>query len=136
MGRVDDDSPRARLNATADLCGGDLILECERAASRRNPRDRDPKRWSKTGLAPLPLHGSPRTEPRRLGADLRTIAPQSPKARRPIMDGGHFHCGSDDRSIGSCPLECRDHPEKTTPWRQDRDDIEQALHPKTKYSRP
>ena len=26
----------------------DLILECERAASRRNPRDRDPKRWSKS----------------------------------------------------------------------------------------
>ena len=69
------------------------------------------------------------------GADLRTIATQSPNARRPIMNDGHFHCGSDHRSMGSCPPECRDHPEKTTPWRQDRDDIEQALHPKTTYSR-
>jgi hypothetical protein len=48
MGRVNDDSPRIRLEAAADLCGVNLILECERAASRRNPRDRDPKRWSKT----------------------------------------------------------------------------------------
>jgi len=43
MGRADDDSPRTHLDAAADL-----ILECERAASRRNPRHRDPKRWSKT----------------------------------------------------------------------------------------
>ena len=48
MPRVDDHSPRARLDPPADLCGVDLILECERAASRRNPRHRDPKRWSKT----------------------------------------------------------------------------------------
>ena len=26
----------------------DLILACERAASRRNPRDRDPARWNKS----------------------------------------------------------------------------------------
>ena len=47
MGRVDDDS-RARLNATGELCGVDLILEGECAASRRNPRDRNPKQWSKS----------------------------------------------------------------------------------------
>jgi hypothetical protein len=48
MARADDRSPRGRLDATADLCGVDLILECEHAASRRNPRDRDPKRWNKS----------------------------------------------------------------------------------------
>jgi hypothetical protein len=48
MGRADDDSPRTHLDAAADLCGVDLILDCERAASRRNPRHRDPKRWSKS----------------------------------------------------------------------------------------
>ena len=48
MARPDDHSPRARRDAAADLSGVDLILECERAASRRNPRGRDPKRWSKT----------------------------------------------------------------------------------------
>ena len=48
MGRADDNSPRTHLDAAADLCGVDLILECERAASRRNPRHRDPKRWSKS----------------------------------------------------------------------------------------
>ena len=47
MGRVDD-SPLAHRDAAADLSGVDLILECERAASRRNSRDRDPKRWSRT----------------------------------------------------------------------------------------
>ena len=36
------------LHRSGELCGIDLILECERAASRRNPRDRNPKRWSKT----------------------------------------------------------------------------------------
>ena len=48
MGRADDDSPRTHLDAAADLSGVDLILECERAASRRNPHKLDPKRWSKT----------------------------------------------------------------------------------------
>jgi hypothetical protein len=48
MARADGDSPRARLNAAGELCGVDLILECECSSSRRNPRDRDPKRWSKT----------------------------------------------------------------------------------------
>ena len=46
MSRVDD-SPRARLDAAVEVCAVDLILECEYAASRRNPRDRDPKRWSR-----------------------------------------------------------------------------------------
>jgi hypothetical protein len=48
MARADDRSHRARRDAAADLCGVDLILECERAASRRNPSDRDPKQWSKS----------------------------------------------------------------------------------------
>ena len=48
MDPVDDDSLHTRLDTAADFCGVDLILECERAASRRNPRDRDPKRWSKS----------------------------------------------------------------------------------------
>jgi hypothetical protein len=47
MARVEHDSPRARQNA-ADLCDVDLIIACERAASRLNPRDRDPKKWSKS----------------------------------------------------------------------------------------
>ena len=48
MAQADHRSYRARRDAAADLCGVDLILECERAASRRNPRDRDPKQWSKS----------------------------------------------------------------------------------------
>jgi hypothetical protein len=48
MARANDGSPGARLDTAADLCGVDLILECERAASRLNPRDRDPKRWNKS----------------------------------------------------------------------------------------
>jgi len=48
MGRVDHNSPRARPDAAADLCGVDLILACECAASQRNPRDRDPTRWKKS----------------------------------------------------------------------------------------
>jgi hypothetical protein len=48
MARADDHSPRARRDAPADLSGVDLILECERAASRRNLHKLDPKRWSKT----------------------------------------------------------------------------------------
>ena len=48
MARADDQARRAIRDAAGELCGADLILECERAASRRNPRDRDPKRWTKT----------------------------------------------------------------------------------------
>jgi hypothetical protein len=48
MARADNRSHRAHRDPAADLCGVDLILECERAASRRNPRDRDPKQWSKS----------------------------------------------------------------------------------------
>ena len=52
MARADDHSPLARRAAADELCGVDLVLECERAASRRNPHDRDPKRWSKTASRP------------------------------------------------------------------------------------
>ena len=48
MGQADDDSPGASLHAAGELCGIDLILTCKSAASRRNPRNRDPKRWSKS----------------------------------------------------------------------------------------
>jgi hypothetical protein len=49
MARVEHDhSPPGRKNAAADLCDVELIIACERAASRRNPRDRDPKKWSKS----------------------------------------------------------------------------------------
>ena len=47
MARVDDGPPRARLDPAADLSGVDLILECERAASRRNPRDAIPNDGAK-----------------------------------------------------------------------------------------
>jgi len=48
MARADDQARPARHDSADELCGVDLILECERAASRRNPRDRDPERWTKT----------------------------------------------------------------------------------------
>jgi hypothetical protein len=48
MAQDDDHSPLPHRDAAADLCGVDLVLECERAAGRRNPRDRDPERWSKS----------------------------------------------------------------------------------------
>jgi hypothetical protein len=48
MARVDDHSPLARRDAADELCWVDLILECERAAGRRNPCHHDPRRWSKT----------------------------------------------------------------------------------------
>ena len=48
MARPDHQSRRARRDAADELCGVDLILECERAASRRNPRQRDPTRWNKS----------------------------------------------------------------------------------------
>lgn len=47
MARVDRDSSRGRQDAT-NLCDVDLIIACEHAASRRNPRDRGPKKWSKS----------------------------------------------------------------------------------------
>ena len=79
MARADDQARPARHDAADELCGVDLILECERAASRRNPRDRDPKRWTNTRCT-LPLHCGTRTKPRRLGADLRTIDPNQKPA--------------------------------------------------------
>jgi hypothetical protein len=36
------------LRAKADRFAVDLILDCERAASRRNPRDCDPTQWSRS----------------------------------------------------------------------------------------
>ena len=88
MGRADDHSPRARLDPPADLCGVDLILECERAASRRNPRHRDPKRWSKTAwrryLYTAATHQASWTWSASSGNRTQS------KARRPMMDGGLF----------------------------------------------
>src|SRR5271168_5180367 len=106
---------------------------------RQPPQSARPrsKTMEQDSLAPLPVHGSPRTEPRKLGADLRTIAPTPENARRPLMDGGLFYCRSDNNhSIGgSCPLECRDHRGTTTPWRQDRDRTELNHRATTKCSR-
>jgi hypothetical protein len=48
MDRADRSSQSMRLEAQADRVAVDLILDCERAASRRNPRDCDPTRWSRT----------------------------------------------------------------------------------------
>ena len=48
MDRADRSSRSRRLKALADRLAVDLILDCERAASRRNPRDCDPTRWSRT----------------------------------------------------------------------------------------
>ena len=48
MGHADRSSRSMLLKAQADRFAVDLILDCERAASRRNPRDCDPTRWSKT----------------------------------------------------------------------------------------
>ena len=48
MGHADRSSRSMLLKAQADRLAVDLILDCERAASRRNPRDCDPTRWSRT----------------------------------------------------------------------------------------
>ena len=48
MGHADRSSRSMLLKAQADRFAVDLILDCERAASRRNPRDCDPTRWSRT----------------------------------------------------------------------------------------
>lgn len=78
MGRADDRSRRARLDAAADLCGVDLILECERAASRRNPRHRDPTRWNKSAWRRY-LYTAAHAPSLVDGADFRTIAPNPQK---------------------------------------------------------
>jgi len=44
----DDRSSIRDPKCGADRFAVDLILDCERAASRRNPRDCDPTRWSRT----------------------------------------------------------------------------------------
>jgi hypothetical protein len=94
MGRVDDDSPRAHLDAAVELCGVDLILACECAAGRRNPRDRDSKTMEQDGLEPLPLHRSPRAEPLRLEAHLQTIGPDRQKLAGHSRTAAFFYCGS------------------------------------------
>ncbi len=48
MGRADRSARSMLLKAQADRFAVDLILDCERAASRRNPRHCDPTRWNKT----------------------------------------------------------------------------------------
>jgi hypothetical protein len=48
MGHADRTSRSVILKAQTDRLAVDLVLDCERAASRRNPRDCDPTRWSKT----------------------------------------------------------------------------------------
>jgi hypothetical protein len=44
----DRSSRSQRLHARADRIAIDLILDCERAASRRDPRDCDPTEWSRS----------------------------------------------------------------------------------------
>ena len=134
MARADDHSPRAHRDAAADLSGVDLILECERAASRRNPRQLDPKRWSKT-LGAATFTRQP-AEPRRLAADLRTIEPD---LKCPLAKNGRraFLLRNDNNHFigGSCPLECRDHRGTTTPSLPDRERTEPNYRATTKYSR-
>ena len=48
MDRAERSSRSMRLEAQADRLAVDLILDCERAASRRDPRTCDPMRWSRT----------------------------------------------------------------------------------------
>ena len=45
---LDRSSRSLRLPARADCIAVDLILDCERAASRRDPRDCDPTEWSRS----------------------------------------------------------------------------------------
>ena len=75
MARPDDQSRRARRDAADELCGVDLVLECERAASRRNPARPRSETMEQDGLAPVPVHGGTRTEPRRLRTALQQIVP-------------------------------------------------------------
>ena len=48
MDRANRSSQSMRLKAQADRLAVDLILDCERAASRCDPRLCDPTRWSRT----------------------------------------------------------------------------------------
>lgn len=48
MGHAERPSRSLRMKAWGDRLAVDLILDCERAASRRNPRACDPTRWSKS----------------------------------------------------------------------------------------
>jgi hypothetical protein len=48
MDRADRSSRSMRLKAQADRLAVDIILDCESAASRRDPHLCDPTRWSRT----------------------------------------------------------------------------------------
>jgi len=121
MARSDDHSPRAHRDAAADLSGVDLILECERAASRRNRRKLDPKRWSKTAWRRYLYTAARRASQTCRGSSDDRTRSQMPAGQE--WTAGIFIADA-TTALGTCPLECRDHPEKTTPWRQDRDELE------------
>jgi hypothetical protein len=94
MGHADRSSRSMLLKAQADRFAVDLILDCEGAASRRNPRDCDPTRWSKTPWR----RRRPCAEPRGPGAHFRTLTPTAwahllhthQHSRRPNKDSGRF----------------------------------------------
>ena len=48
MDHADQTSRSMILRTKADRFAADLILDCERAASRRNPGDCDPAQWSRS----------------------------------------------------------------------------------------
>jgi hypothetical protein len=121
MARADDDSPLAHHDAAADLSGVDLILECERAASPRNPRQLDPKRWSKTAWRRYLHIAAHRASWTSSGSSDDRTRSQMPAGQE--WTAGIFIADATN-ALGTCPLECRDHSEKTTPWPQDRDELE------------
>jgi hypothetical protein len=134
MVRADDHSPLAHRDAAADLSGVDLILECERAGSRRNPRQLDPKRWSKTAWRRYLYTAARRASYTCSGSsDDRTDfkCPPAKSGRRA------FYFGSNNNHIigGSRPLECRNHRGTTTPWLRDRERTELNHRATTKCSR-
>jgi len=67
--------PASIRQAEAARLTTDLILECERAASRRNPRDCDPRAMEQDRMAALPLRRRPRPKPHGLGIALRAGLP-------------------------------------------------------------
>ena len=81
MGRADRSSRAMLLKAQADRFAVDLILDCERAASRRNPRHRDPTRWNKTAWRRYLYAAAHAPSLVDLGASFRTLAPNTPLSR-------------------------------------------------------
>ena len=77
MDRADRSSRSMRLKAQADRLAVDPILDCERAASRRNPRDCDPTRWGRTAWRSLSLCRRSCAEHRRPAARFSTLTPKS-----------------------------------------------------------